>query len=312
MEDVIRPETIAVVLARLQNLEDRFCAAITEKSELTQRIHFLEERVRYLEGTSVHMNGDIATLTTCPSSGTYDGCGSVNSSMHYSKNARKVFFTNKRSGSWAGDHLSGALDPLTLGAIPSPMSASKSAPPMGAVRDPCDNIVISTNGQGSQIVTWKIENVKSKLKMSAGKPVVSPQFALGRTDLKLMLFPYVGTALGEVRSGRELRTRERQQRFEHLVNNGPMGAALRLKANSAQGENLRYKLFVGHLDLGSFTTDFSDHIIHGTEDDGIKDLLSCFEEENDKAVVVCRLEVLPDIYDLQAPPGLFHDPPTRV
>eukprot|EP00397_Hematodinium_sp_SG-2012_P052901 GEMP01062842.1.p1 GENE.GEMP01062842.1~~GEMP01062842.1.p1 ORF type:complete len:297 (+),score=50.14 GEMP01062842.1:74-964(+) len=286
-----RLETIAEILARLQYLEDRFTAAISEKDGLAHRLHYLEERVRYLEGGHAH---EMATMETTQG---YDNI----SALHQFTSPWMV----------SANLGSGLLESLAEPTLP-PLERGLSTTSMPTNRDPTDNIVISTNVHDSPVVTWKVDNIKSKLKMSAGKPLVSPQFALGNLELKLMLFPFVGDALGE-RSGKELRTRERQQRFEHLVNNGPMGAALRLKANNSQKENLRYKLFVGHQDLGSFSTDFSDHIIHGTDDDGVKDLLSSFEEEDDKFVVVCRLEVLPDRYHLLSgngpPPGLLHVAP---
>jgi len=161
--------------------------------------------------------------------------------------------------------------------------------------NPKESIQISHDLFGKTTkVTWRIDNIKGKLKMGAGKPLVSPQFHIdsivNEGELKLMLFPYTGDHLGE-RNGKELRTRERQQRFEQLVNTGPLGAALRIKSSGQHAHKLRYRLSIGNVNLGTFQTDFSDHIVHGTDDNGVEDLLACID--SGKNIAWCVLEILP-------------------
>jgi len=174
----------------------------------------------------------------------------------------------------------------------STLTTSSPAPMATWNPNKCIRIDHDESGKTTK-VTWRVDNIKSKLKMGAGKPLVSPQFrvdSIEEGELKLMLFPYTGDELGE-RNGRELRTRERQQRFEQLVNTGPLGAALRIKASGQHAKTLKFRLLIGDVDLGTFETDFSDHIVHGTEGDGVKDLLACIDTS--KNVAWCTLEILP-------------------
>lgn len=163
---------------------------------------------------------------------------------------------------------------------------------------PSDKVIfVERNSSGKTTkVIWKVENAKSKLKTGAGKPLVSPQFEIDSEEgeMKLMLFPYFGDYLGCERNGKELRTRERQQRFDELVNKGPLGAAIRVKSNGKHSKMLNYRLFIGDLDLGVFTTDFSDHIVHGTEDNGVSDLLAHISSERNSGKK-CGLEVRMEI-----------------
>jgi len=279
-----RPETIAVVLARLEKLEEKISVVVGERDEMRTKVHYLEARVQHLE------------TRKC-------SCDDALCAMNRERTCSTVAPESRSTVSPLDRHeeahnLMRLLDD-DLG-TPRKISRAETAPAASAwIIQPSCNVLMTAEGR---VVTWKIEHAKAKLKMSAGKPVVSPQFSLGLANLKLMLFPFVGNALSELKNGKELRTRERQQRFEHVVNNGPIGAALRVKASGPLSESIRYKLYVGEQDLGSFSTDFNDNIIHGTEENSIKDLLACFDAET----IVCRFEVLPEPrYDeCLPPPGL--------
>lgn len=111
-------------------------------------------------------------------------------------------------------------------------------------------------------MTWRIDNVRAKLKSCAGKALVSPPFeAFGMPDMRLMVFP-----LGEPSRGSS-KTREQKTRYESMLASGPLHCALRLKVVSA-GKNsvLTFTLFVGNISRGPLVHDFAEHIVHGSDD----------------------------------------------
>jgi len=110
-------------------------------------------------------------------------------------------------------------------------------------------------------MTWRIDNVRTKLKSCAGKALVSPPFeALGIPDMRLMVFP-------SAEQNRGLKTREQKAQYENMINVGPLHCALRLKVVSV-GKNsvLTFTLFVGSVKHGPMVHDFAEHIIHGCDD----------------------------------------------
>merc|ERR1719265_3007075 len=61
-------------------------------------------------------------------------------------------------------------------------------------------------------MTWRIDNVRTKLKSCAGKALVSPPFeAFGMPDMRLMVFP-------SAEQHRGLKTREQKAQYENMIN----------------------------------------------------------------------------------------------
>jgi hypothetical protein len=161
---------------------------------------------------------------------------------------------------------------------PSPALAPP--PMMSLARSTSDGLGESSKGGGSlhgqiqeQLIkegpdspsitrmTWRIDNVRTKLKSCAGKALVSPPFeALGIPDMRLMVFP-------SAEQNRGLKTREQKAQYENMINVGPLHCALRLKVVSV-GKNsvLTFTLFVGSVKHGPMVHDFAEHIIHGCDD----------------------------------------------
>lgn len=146
-------------------------------------------------------------------------------------------------------------------------------------------------------IEWRVENVKVKLKMCAGRPLVSPPFdSRGLNGMKLMLFPGGGAdpekdAAGQEKVEKAKKTREQKSKYEHMINFGPLHGALRLKCAAAPPGRtlLRFNLFIGGQERGPFTLDFKEHILQGCDDFGCN-WLDQIDEEGSLSVGVELLD----------------------
>lgn len=116
--------------------------------------------------------------------------------------------------------------------------------------------------------TWRIVHVRSRLKTSLGKPLVSPPFTVaGLYDLRFMITPDVkGTLEG-------LRGKSKQSHFAKMLSQGPLHCSIKLKVPelpSSSTPTLKFYLTVGSTArYGPFTCNFKEHTMHGCNDANI-------------------------------------------
>jgi len=115
---------------------------------------------------------------------------------------------------------------------------------------------------------WRIVHVRSRLKTSLGKPLVSPPFTVaGLSDLRFMITPDVkGTLEG-------LRGKSKQSHFAKMLSQGPLHCSIKLKVPelpSSSTPTLKFYLTVGSTArYGPYSCNFKEHTMHGCDDANI-------------------------------------------
>jgi len=110
---------------------------------------------------------------------------------------------------------------------------------------------------------WRIENVSAKLRTSCGFPLISPSFAVpGISDLRFLFVP--GDKWMAI--AREKKQKGKPTRAAPASPAGPANGALKLKVGQpAQAGALSFKFFVGGVEQGPVTCDFSEMGVQGIE-----------------------------------------------
>eukprot|EP00929_Paragymnodinium_shiwhaense_P012823 TRINITY_DN120715_c0_g1_i1.p1 TRINITY_DN120715_c0_g1~~TRINITY_DN120715_c0_g1_i1.p1 ORF type:complete len:500 (+),score=99.37 TRINITY_DN120715_c0_g1_i1:121-1620(+) len=156
--------------------------------------------------------------------------------------------------------------PLSL--VPAPAPPGLIMPPTQPADAPGISVfpTVEVAGEACTRVEWRIEDLRSRLQASMGRPLVSPSFlAAGLSNLRLMVFPDAREAVKSARS------RERKGMYAAMVKKGPLYGALKLKADGLQGATtvVKFNLICGNAHRGPFSYDFGEHAIHGCEDFGV-------------------------------------------
>eukprot|EP00812_Abedinium_dasypus_P008709 NODE_2450_length_932_cov_512.836944.p1 GENE.NODE_2450_length_932_cov_512.836944~~NODE_2450_length_932_cov_512.836944.p1 ORF type:complete len:203 (+),score=74.65 NODE_2450_length_932_cov_512.836944:20-628(+) len=100
---------------------------------------------------------------------------------------------------------------------------------------------------------WRIAQLRTKLRSSLGKALVSPAFSAGcLEEARLMLHPTTGGG----------RSAQQRDAFARMVSHGPLRGALKLKVSSAPCA-VQYRLFIGEATEGPFMNDFTSTPVHG-------------------------------------------------
>jgi len=117
-------------------------------------------------------------------------------------------------------------------------------------------------GRACKMVSWSIEDLRSKLRDSMGRPLVSPPFSVsGLCNLRFIVFPDARDLV------RNARSRERKGVYANMIKKGPLYGSLKLKADCLEvAASLSFYLTVGSVRRGPFTYDFSESAIHGCDD----------------------------------------------
>jgi len=121
---------------------------------------------------------------------------------------------------------------------------------------------VEVAGRACKTVSWRIEDLRSKLRVSMGRPLVSPPFSVsGLCNLRFMVFPDARDLV------RNAHSRERKGVYANMIKNGPLYGSLKLKADCLEvAASLSFYLTVGSVRCGPFTYDFSESAIHGCDD----------------------------------------------
>jgi hypothetical protein len=114
---------------------------------------------------------------------------------------------------------------------------------------------------------WRIPRLQERVGSSSGRPVLSPVFQLGAglSDARLMIFPD-----GKVKSEGGAATKKKHSKSNKKLacSCGPLNCGLKLKVPSGESA-VRFYLSVGSKRLGPFAGDFSEQVMHGSDDLGV-------------------------------------------
>mmetsp|Transcript_90938 Transcript_90938/g.229230 ORF Transcript_90938/g.229230 Transcript_90938/m.229230 type:complete len:325 (-) Transcript_90938:542-1516(-) len=164
-----------------------------------------------------------------------------------------------------------SLGLLALPQLVSPppgLSVPAFRPPPGLPHPPVEFLQTSqllptaASTQSLVSVDWRIQNVFSRLRVSAGFALVSPPLQLGDlSDVRLQFSPGEGWA-ASARNPKSKATHMRPEGKSKGRKDSEHGTVSLKLGDAARGETLKFYLFVGSMRQGPFECNFAEQVVH--------------------------------------------------
>jgi len=147
---------------------------------------------------------------------------------------------------------------------PAPLAAAVNSA-NNAVEEVAPGVCIApteVGGKACTMVGWCIEDLRSKLRASMGRSLVSPPFSVGGLcNLRFIVCPDARDLV------RNACSRDRKGVYATMIKKGPLHGSLKLKADCLEvAASVSFYLTVGSVRCGPFAYDFSESAIHGCDD----------------------------------------------
>jgi hypothetical protein len=153
-------------------------------------------------------------------------------------------------------------EPGSCSPLSSPMDSS-TEPDEEETKESLSVNPAHVDGTACVCADWRIPNIQERVTASSGRPVLSPVFQLGGvSDARLMIFP-------DTKSKTEgSQSKKKHVKAKKGACHGPLNCGLKLKVPSGEAA-VRFYLTVGSSRWGPFSCDFSEHVMHGSDDLGM-------------------------------------------
>lgn len=184
-------------------------------------------------------------------------------------------------GNFETEIVEGCSSPVSNGSTCVPLSPTSSerslktaAPPPGLGADETANVMLDLSmpppgleevqfHSVSNLATWKVEQIRRRLRQKLGKPLVSPCYSFGPlSDIRLLLFPKFANDKVDGAHGKNQRSR-----YLKMVNQGPLTCELKLKIPCPDATTVKFFVtLVGAKNSfreGPFECNFADKTVHG-------------------------------------------------
>merc|ERR1712007_234586 len=112
----------------------------------------------------------------------------------------------------------------------------------------------------SQKAEWQLVQLRTRLRQSLGKPLVSPCFSVGElSDIRIMFSAKFPNEKAVADSGKG---KNQRAKYLKMINHGPLSGELRLKVPCSDAAIVKFFVSVGSVKEGPFECNFAEKTVH--------------------------------------------------